>query len=79
MTNVQDKAECDIAAFSLRLEDTSAYEFQRSYIPQGCIYRSEVWLEWNPPDSSNPSVDCGATLGADTYSCICRVTGKQIF
>ena len=80
MTNVQDKSECELAATSLGLEDTSAYEFQQSSMPQGCLYRLIYpWLVWHSTNGSNPSVGCGSTFGADTYACICRSAGRQLF
>ena len=79
MTDVQDKSECELAATSLGLQDISAYEYQRDFVPYECTYSSRPWLVWNPPNGSDSSADCGTKIGLDTYACICRHARKQIF
>ena len=82
MTQVQDKTECELAATSLGLQDTTAFETQIGGIPYGCIYSSNDWLGLYSPDGS-PSLDCGTIHIRNntlyTYVCICRLHGMHNF
>ena len=81
MTHVQDKAECELSATLLGLQDTTVYEPSAiSGRPYGCIYANNDWLGWYSPDGSPyPSVDCGTYISGFPYACICRSPSKQYF
>ena len=81
MTMIETKEECEQAALSLGLSDTSPFDLQKNGRPYGCIYASNDWLQWySPVGSQYPSADCGAHHKGFTYDCICKVgLGKHNF
>ena len=75
------KAECEQAALSLGLSDTTAVESQTNGRPYGCIYANNDWLNWYSPDGSpHQSAECGTSESGNAYDCICKVgLGKDNF
>ena len=72
MAMIQTKQECEQAALSLGLSDTTASPIQTNGLPYGCIYSSNGWLNWYSPDGSpHESASCGSQ--ADPDDCICKV------
>ena len=78
---IQTKAECEQAALSLGLSDTTAFEGQKKGRPYGCIYASNFWLQWySPVGSPHQSADCGTLESGNAYDCICKVgLGRDYF
>ena len=79
MISVSSKEECELAATSLGLSDTTAVD---SYAPppgppHGCIYTSHNWLQWYDPLSTTHTLArCGYYDGLFDYDCLCRKNGK---
>ena len=80
MTMIQTKEECEKAALSLALSDTTAVENERDDRPYGCIYASNDWLAYSLDGSPFTPANCGSQQGSKTYDCICKnVPGEHYF
>jgi hypothetical protein len=66
------QADCETAATSLGLSDTSAHVGSDGDRSPNCIYASNGWLMFN--DASN-DVACGTADGSHSYDCICGALG----
>ena len=78
---ISDKEECENAAISLGLRDTSAVIRSNKPRPNGCIVnRATHWLAWH--DSTN-DIPCGAIDTSQSkrpsYDCICKQGKIKIF
>ena len=76
---VSTMEECESAARSIKLKDTTAFPLHRdpntdSKRPHGCIYTSNDWLFWAGLQSTK--IDCGSYDG-HKYDCLCRVKGMK--
>ena len=73
MKMIETKEECEQAAVSFGLSNTTAYEGQITRRPYGYIYASNDWLQWYSPDGSpHQSAKCGSHDGSYVYDCICK-------
>ena len=75
---ITSRAECERAAVSLKLVDTSSTDnYPVDGRPYGCIYASNNWLSVS---SSNghpyTNVACGTHHGGEDYDCICKTSGN---
>ena len=73
MSKLSSMEECQIAAITLGLSDTTADFGWTQSRPHGCIYASNNRLEWNSPDTS---ITCGSFHDGEYYDCICNAPGK---
>ena len=72
------KEACEIAATTLGLSGTSAYNIANEYannFPYGCIYASNNNLFWNHKWNDVP-VPCGTKYGSQAYDCLCKISGR---
>ena len=78
---LENKDECSYASQHLNLGDTTPADdvfesYKLSNVSYGCLYDSNGWLRWYPPNESRyNSGQCGAShyryRGLKNY-CICR-------
>ena len=71
--SVTNRKNCDSAAFYLNLTDTKAFALRSFDRPNGCIYASNDWLQWN--EYEDASASCGSLSNGNTYDCICDTLG----
>ena len=79
MEMITSRSECDRAAASLNLLDTTSYNDNHPVNgrPYGCISASNNWLSFSSPDGHPyPNVACGAYSGGQNPDCICKTTGN---
>ena len=83
MELVSSKEECELAATSLGLSNTTAYSSDILGRPHGCIYASIDWLGWHDTLSSpHISVPCGSNSSMANsshlydYDCLCKKEGE---
>ena len=79
MEMITSRSECERAAVSLNLLDTTIYSDNNPLNgrPYGCIYADNDWLSFSSPEGHPYSnFACGTRWHYDTYDCICKITGN---
>ena len=76
---ITSRAECERAAASLNLLDTTSNSdsYPVDGRPHGCIYASNDWLSVSSPNGHpHANVSCGTNHSGQRYDCICKIIGK---